>query len=205
VSDDDQEASMEQLTRVLAPGSVPLLVAAALFAAAAVVHLLVLISQEPEVVEEAAPVPPRSVPAQERRTDYLERMLHDAPTAEPVAFGVGELVAGAARTGRALGLNVSVLSRDETVEGVPDDLATVLDTLVTNISRQSGAREVLLRSERWGEYVELVVGPAGPCGDGGLGLQISRSMLRDQGGDLLLRDTEQGAAFVARVPAQRSA
>ena len=215
---------MDQLTQALGGPltgmaeavSVPLLVAAAAFTAWALARLLVSTLPSPQIAAVQPPdtelrpedssgrVAPGQVESTERfEVDYLERMLAAGAPAERVSFTVAEVVAGAARTGRALGLKVSVFSRDETVQGVPDDLAAVLDTLVADVSRNADARDVHLRSARSGEFVEVLVGPVSrERTDRGLGLHISRNLLREQGGDLVLRDTAHGTSFVARIPAR---
>ncbi len=156
-----------------------------------------------------------------REVDYLERMM-DGRLSEPVAFRVGDVLLGAATARRAAGLEVDVLSHDELVAGVPDDLATVVDHLLDNAQVHGRGRGVVVESSGRGDFVEVVVRDAGPGvpaelrpqlfrpgaragadAGNGLGLHISRNLLRAQGGDLELRDAASGAAFVARIPAQR--
>jgi signal transduction histidine kinase len=156
-----------------------------------------------------------------REVQYLERLVHGR-TPEPVPFRVGDVLLGAATAHRAAGLQVDVLSHDELVAGVPDDLATVVDQLLTNAQVHGRGRGVVVESSGRGDFVEVVVRDAGPgvpdelraqlfrpgarAGEGagnGLGLHISRNLLRAQGGDLELRDAASGTAFVARIPAQR--
>ena len=156
-----------------------------------------------------------------REVEYLERMM-DGRLSEPVAFRVGDVLLGAATARRAAGLEVDVLSHDELVAGVPDDLATVVDQLLDNAQVHGRGRGVVVESSGCGDFVEVVVRDAGPGvpaelrpqlfrpgaragadAGNGLGLHISRNLLRAQGGDLELRDASCGAAFVARIPAQR--
>jgi signal transduction histidine kinase len=156
-----------------------------------------------------------------REVEYLERMM-DGRIPEPVAFRVGDVLLGTATARRAAGLEVDVLSHDELVAGVPDDLATVVDQLLHNAQVHGRGRGVVVESSGHGDFVEVVVRDAGPGvpdelrprlfrpgaragadAGNGLGLHISRTLLRAQGGDLELRDGPCGAAFVARIPAQR--
>ncbi|HET7349863.1 MAG TPA: HAMP domain-containing sensor histidine kinase [Marmoricola sp.] len=157
----------------------------------------------------------------EHEVEYLERLMHGR-IPERVAFRVGDLLVDAATARRAAGLEVDVLSHDELVAGVPDDVATVVDQLLDNAQVHGRGRGVVVESSGRGDFVEVVVRDAGPgVPDGlrpqlfrpgaragadagnGLGLHIARNLLRAQGGDLELRDGPCGAAFVARIPAQR--
>lgn len=210
--------------------STALLVAASLFLVACLLHLAA-IRREPT----ATPVDPEDtdvvrVPAQRSATStdrhapapgelaYLERMLTGEST-EPEAFPVAEVVASSVAARRATGLLVDVISRDAHVDGVPQDLAVVLDNLLVNAERHGGGCGVQVESTTTDGFVEVVVSDRGPgvpddvrpqlfepgasAGDrsgAGLGLHISRNLLREQGGDLLLRETERGATFVARLP-----
>jgi signal transduction histidine kinase len=156
-----------------------------------------------------------------REVEYLERLMHGR-IPEPVAFRVGDLLLDAATARRDAGLEVDVLSHDELVAGVPDDLATVVDQLLHNAQVHGRGRGVVVESSGRGDFVEVVVRDAGPGvpdelrpelfrpgaragadAGNGLGLHIARNLLRAQGGELELRDGPRGAAFVARIPAQR--
>lgn len=159
--------------------------------------------------------------ASDREVEYLEQMM-ESRHPDPVVFRVGDVLLGTATARRAAGLGVDVLSFDEVATGVPADLARVVDQLLDNAHVHGEGRGVVVESSRRAGFVEVVVRDAGPgvpaelrpqlfrpgaragAGAGnGLGLHIARNLLRAQGGDLELRDAARGAAFVARVPAQR--
>lgn len=161
-------------------------------------------------------------PASAREIGYLERLISDEADPEPVLFRVTDVVLETVTARRAVGLTVDVFSRAESATGVPGDLATALDNLLHNAHVHGRGRGVVVETSDRHGFVELLVSDAGPgvpdalrrdlfdpgAGAGrrpapGLGLHISRNLLRAQGGDLELRDSEQGAAFVARIPAQR--
>lgn len=154
---------------------------------------------------------------------HLEHLVLREQSLTPVSFNVADVVDSTVTARRAMGLQVHVVPGEEEAEGIPDDLATVLHNLLINAHLHGGGDTVQVSSARVGDFVEIEVSDRGPgvprqarsrifepgvrasaAPGTGLGLHISRTLLREQGGDLVLRETGSGAAFVARVPAQRS-
>ena len=154
---------------------------------------------------------------------HLEHLVLREQSLTPVPFNVADVVDSTVTARRAMGLEVHVVPGEEEAEGIPDDLATVLHNLLINAHLHGGGDTVQVSSARVGDFVEIEVSDRGPgvprqarsrifepgvrasaAPGTGLGLHISRTLLREQGGDLLLKETGTGAAFVARVPAQRS-
>ncbi len=154
---------------------------------------------------------------------HLEHLVLREQSLTPVPFKVADVVDSTVTARRAMGLQVHVVPGAEEAEGIPDDLATVLHNLLINAHLHGGGDTVQVSSARVGDFVEIEVSDRGPgvprqarsrifepgvrasaAPGTGLGLHISRTLLREQGGDLVLRETGTGASFVARVPAQRS-
>ena len=154
---------------------------------------------------------------------HLEHLVLREQSLTPVSFKVADVVDSTVTARRAMGLQVHVVPGEEEAEGIPDDLATVLHNLLINAHLHGGGDTVQVSSARVGDFVEIEVSDRGPgvprqarsrifepgvrasaAPGTGLGLHISRTLLREQGGDLVLRETGAGASFVARVPAQRS-
>ena len=217
---------MGPITGDAATGSALLLVAAALFVLYAACLLLRPHSRRRAALPATALArwPGEAHTASLRDIRYLERLVSDERSAEPMPFRVSDVVVRTVAARRAAGLRVDVFSRDGEAEGVAEDLATVLDNLLLNAERHGQGRGVQVESARAGDFVEIVVrdlgpgvpepvrsqlfqpgSPSGGAPGTGLGLHISRNLLREHGGDLLLRETSLGAAFVARIPAQRRA
>lgn len=210
-----------------------LLVAASAFFSCSVVHVLrarssrragapspsTVLPQQPQDVRTQNGVLGNTADLEVR---YLRRLADEAP--EPVVFDLDKLVGTTVAARRAGGMRLDVFHADEQVEGVPADLAVALDSLLVNAHVHGEGRGVRVESTRDGDFVEVTVRDLGPgvptfvrpllfeAGvraseepGNGLGLHLSRTLLRENGGDLLLRETEAGAAFVARIPAQRRA
>lgn len=106
-----------------------------------------------------------------------------------------------------------------TVQGRAHGISEVVHTLLTNANRHAPAARVVVSSELSGSHVVLRVadnGPGvapevrpslfqreakGPTSPGqGLGLYIAQRTIRDQGGELWLEESHQGAVFSLRLP-----
>lgn len=106
-----------------------------------------------------------------------------------------------------------------TVQGRAHGISEVVHTLLTNANRHAPAARVVVSSELSGSNVVLRIadnGPGvapevrpalfqrqakGPNSPGqGLGLYIAQRTIRDQGGELWLEESHQGAVFSLRLP-----
>lgn len=154
---------------------------------------------------------------------HLEHLLTRKGEAEPVSFAIDEVILGIVESRRATGLEVEFVPSDHRAFGVPGDLATVLQNLLVNAHVHGGGRDVKVSCLERHEFVDIHVHDSGPGvpvevrhaifesgvrassrPGAGLGLHISRQLMREQGGDVLLERTFRGTAFVVRVPAAKA-
>ena len=154
---------------------------------------------------------------------HLEHLLTRKGEEEPVSFAIDEVILGTVESRRATGLEVDFVPSDQLAFGVPGDLATVLQNLLVNAHVHGGGRDVRISSRPHHEFLDILVhdgGPGVPVAarqtifesgvrasnrpGAGLGLHISRQLMREQGGDVLLQPTYRGTAFVVRVPAAKA-
>jgi signal transduction histidine kinase len=149
---------------------------------------------------------------------HLEHLIIRCDPVDPVDFDVAEVVTRVVDAQRANGADVQVDVAPLWVHGRPADLATALQNLVVN-ARDHGGNRITVGTARAGGRCELSVtdrgpglsepqlatlfqrGARGPESRGsGLGLHVSRTLMRQQGGDLFLRDRVGGATFVITLP-----
>ena len=150
--------------------------------------------------------------------NHLEHLIIRCDQADPVDFDVAEVVAHVVETQRANGANVALDVHPLRVHGRPGDLATAVQNLVVN-ARDHGGNRITVRTRQVGNKMELIVsdrgpglaegqvatlfqrGARGPASRGsGLGLHVSRTLMRQQGGDLVLREHVDGATFAITLP-----
>jgi hypothetical protein len=150
---------------------------------------------------------------------HLEHLLVRGDRGEPVDFDVEAVVTEVVADLRCQGVLVELDVEPFRVHGRPADLATALRNLLANVHDHGGGRAVVRTVEAPGR-VEIHVADHGPgLADGqvvtlfqrgpGLGLHVSRTLMRQQGGDLQLRSHHGGADFAlvldaARAPAPSS-
>lgn len=155
---------------------------------------------------------------------HLEHLIIRAAQDEPVDFDVMSAIKDAVETRRAAGLEVEVHEFSCLAHGRPGDLVTVVQNLLVNADQHGRGRKVRLCVVEASNRVELYVSDRGPGlsdahaarlfergarGEGsngsGLGLFVSRTLMREQGGDLELRGHKGGAVFVVTLkPAKPS-
>ena len=154
---------------------------------------------------------------------HLEHLLTRKGQEEPVSFAIDEVILGTVESRRATGLEVEFVPSDQRAFGVPGDLATVLQNLLVNAHVHGRGRDVKISCQPHREFLDIHVHDSGPgvpvaarhaifesgvrASDrpgAGLGLHISRQLMREQGGDVLLEPSLRGTAFLVRVPAAKA-
>lgn len=154
---------------------------------------------------------------------HLEHLIIRSDGTDSVDFDVAEVVANVVETQRANGVHVVVDVVAMRAHGRPGDVATALQNLLVN-ARDHGGNQVAVRTLLADGQVEVVVsdrgpglgesqvatlfqrGARGPASTGsGLGLHVSRTLMRRQGGDLVLRDHGDGATFALCLPVASTA
>ena len=160
--------------------------------------------------------------------DHLHDLLlpDDSTTHDAAAVDAGEVVAQCAELARARGMSIHVDDRATTralVRRVA--LVQIIDNLLANIERHAVGDDgpastwMKIRSDAAEVRIEVIDdGPGLPdnaderlfaygyrAGDHrqegeGLGLPVARRLAREQGGDLQVRPTSQGACFELRLP-----
>jgi signal transduction histidine kinase len=147
-------------------------------------------------------------------TAPLEHLLLRGDRVDSVDFDVAAVVAEVLEDHRSTGIEVELDIAPAHAHGRPADLATALLILLANARDHGGGRAVVRTVERPGR-VEIEVADFGPgLVDGqvatlfergpGLGLHVSRTLMRQQGGDLQLRGHHGGAAFAVVLDAARA-
>ena len=147
-------------------------------------------------------------------TAPLEHLLLRGDLVESVDFDVAAVVAEVLEDHRAAGVEVEVDVAPAQAHGRPAELATALLSLLANARDHGGGRAVVRTVARAGR-VEVEVADFGPgLVDGqvatlfergpGLGLHVSRTLMRQQGGDLQLRRHHGGATFAVVLDAARA-
>jgi signal transduction histidine kinase len=150
--------------------------------------------------------------------NHLEHLIIRSDQADPVDFDVAEVVTHVVDSQRANGADIALDVHPLRVHGRPGDLATALQNLVVN-ARDHGGNRITVRTSRIGDQMELLVSDRGPgLAEGqvatlfqrgargpesrgsGLGLHVSRTLMRQQGGDLVLREHVDGATFAITLP-----
>jgi two-component system OmpR family sensor kinase len=151
--------------------------------------------------------------------EHLAHLVDGADHGEVVDFEVAVVVRDVVRTQRATGQRVRLAGTAGVVRGRPGDLATVLQNLLVNASAHAPGSPVTVQLSGTGQHVEITVSDRGPglseadagrafgrgergvSSDGsGLGLYVSRSLMRKHGGDVELRGRVGGATFVVTLP-----
>jgi two-component system phosphate regulon sensor histidine kinase PhoR len=144
----------------------------------------------------------------------------------PVALA--QVVGDAARTARGVTPSARIdvdVPADLAVLGTRDGLDHVVQNLVDNAVKYGGGTPIVVRAERDGKRVRLVVADAGPgiprgqeeriferfyridagrsreLGGSGLGLAIVKSQLEAMGGSVRVEDGKPGARFVVELDA----
>lgn len=154
--------------------------------------------------------------ALERELDHLDQLLRGTPGAT-VDFPMDELVEDTALLSRVQGMDVTVRARPALARGRPGDVRRAVENLLAN-ARRHGGRAVQVDVRRGTGGVEVAVSDDGPgipealsttlfdrgsrdgsAAGSGLGLHVSRKLLRDQLGDLSVR-AGGGATFTLRLP-----
>lgn len=149
---------------------------------------------------------------------HVEHLLQRRDAEPMVAMDVRRTVLDVVATRRTTSSRIQLARLDGAARGRPGDLSTVLHNLLINVARHApGARAILDVDERPGRVEIHVVddGPGMPdelaariFGRGvhgghhlstGLGLYISRQLMREQGGDLELRGHSAGCHFVVTL------
>jgi len=148
---------------------------------------------------------------------HLEHLIVRGDSAEMVDFDLAEIVTDVVEAQRATGLRADVHVDPLQVHGRPGDLATSLRNLLVN-ARLHGGGGVTVRTVMVADRVEIHVADRGPglsdsqvatlfqrgargpeSRGSGLGLHVSRTLMRQQGGDLELRCHHRGAVFALVV------
>ncbi len=158
--------------------------------------------------------------------DHLEHLFtRRGGEGSPVAFAVDEVIEGIVDSRRPTGLEVEFDPCRLHVWGIPGDFATVLQNLLVNAHIHGGGHSVSVHCqvEDGDDFLSVYVRDNGPGiprdaqpvifdpgvrassrPGAGLGLHISRELMREQGGDLMLRNVHAGAEFVVRIPLVRA-
>lgn len=155
----------------------------------------------------------------------LQHTLDSDQAQQPAPFVVLEALAPVATAARSQGLDVDIAVPEQlTAHGSWVHTAQAVQNLLENARRHAPGSPVCLRATADGDVVTITVddeGPGVPAADrerifeqgqrgpdtvdvpgSGLGLGISRTLLREQGGDLWVTDSPAGGArFVATLPA----
>ena len=156
----------------------------------------------------------------------LRTLVNESPSASDVeAFDIATTVGPTVELHRAAGQRIHFETEGATrALGRPDQIAQVLEGLLTNAAKYASGTEVLvtarheldeisIRVEDHGagidpEYWDLIfergfrVDPAAPAHGDGLGLSVARSLVRSQDGDLWVETSPSGGcAFVMSIPA----
>jgi signal transduction histidine kinase len=152
--------------------------------------------------------------------EHLAHLVDAADHEEVVDFEVASVVRDVVRTRRATGQRVRLAGTAGVVRGRPGDLATVLQNLLVNAEAHAPGSPVTVQLSGGGGQVEVMVSDRGPGlteaeaarafgrGDrgarsqgSGLGLYVSRTLMRKHGGEVELRNRVGGATFVVVLPA----
>jgi len=150
---------------------------------------------------------------------HLEQMI-TATDATDEDFDVADVVRSVVEVRRATGLQVALHTPPARAHGRPGDLARVLANLLVNAQQHAHGAGVSVTVVPAGDHVEIQVADRGPglaveadpfargvrgqnSTGSGLGLAVARTLMRQQGGDLLLHPCPTGVMFSARLPLSR--
>lgn len=150
---------------------------------------------------------------------HLEHLVVRDEAAGDCDFDVVDVLADVAEARRAAGLDLSCSLEQARGHGVPGDLVTVVQNLLVNAQRHAAGASVTMRCGNRDGRVEIEVSDDGPGMDdtvaacafergsrransrgSGLGLYVARTLMRQQGGDVELRDHVGGTRFVVWLP-----
>jgi signal transduction histidine kinase len=150
---------------------------------------------------------------------HLDHLLHRTADEPAAPFDVAAVVRRVALTASALGQEVYYQGDRAVAVGRPNDLVVTLKNLLVNADRHAPGSPVDLVVEQRGDQVRILCrdrgpgvdpqtaggiferGVRGPVSTGsGLGLHEARTLMRSQGGDLVLAPRGPGACFVATLP-----
>jgi len=155
----------------------------------------------------------------------LERMLAERKQEQRVRLSVDEVIQPLVTVQRTLGHDVAWEPGGLHGVGLADDLSEVVHILLTNAVRHAPGSRAEVTTRLVGSAVEISVADEGPGIDpgvrrdlftwgarrpgspgSGIGLQLGRRLMIEQGGDLRLAepDGHAGAVFVVTIPAARS-
>ena len=151
---------------------------------------------------------------------HLAHLVDGADHDDVVDFEVAAVVRDVVRTQRATGQRVRLAGSAGVVRGRPGDLATVLQNLLVNAQAHASGSPVTVQLTGGSGQVEIAVSDRGPglseaeagrvfgrgergvsSGGSGLGLYVSRTLMRKHGGEVELRERVGGATFVVVLPA----
>jgi signal transduction histidine kinase len=147
---------------------------------------------------------------------HLEQMIA-SPEKHGVDFDVAAVVRSAVDVRRAAGLDVDVHCTTARAHASPVDLARVLQNLLVNAQQHGKGVGVSVTVVDTLEHVEIHVADEGPgiclgqdpfrrgvrgpeSHGSGLGLSVSRALMRRHGGDLVLQPRPSGVLFTVRLP-----
>jgi signal transduction histidine kinase len=152
--------------------------------------------------------------------EHLAHLVDGAEHEDVVDFEVAAVVRDVVRTQRATGQRVRLAGSAGVVRGRPGDLATVLQNLLVNAQAHAPGSPVTVQLTGSGQQVEIAVSDRGPglseaeavrvfgrgergasSAGSGLGLYVSRTLMRKHGGEVELRGRVGGATFVVVLPA----
>ncbi|MGN6130944.1 MAG: sensor histidine kinase [Nocardioidaceae bacterium] len=151
---------------------------------------------------------------------HLEHLILRQDAEATVDFEVGAVVSAVIEARSAAGLDVTLAGpAARRAHGRPGDLATVLQNLLVNVQEHADGRAEVNLSLN-GDRVQILVcddgpgvpddqierlferGARGPESRGsGLGLHVARTLMRQQGGDLMLLTHRGGCTFAVLLPA----
>ncbi|MGN6782475.1 MAG: sensor histidine kinase [Marmoricola sp.] len=150
---------------------------------------------------------------------HLEHLLAGSTPQATETFDVVALVQSVVAAQRARGARIAVLAGAVEACGRSLDVATALQNILVNAERHAPGSAVIVNVRAHGERVAITIADAGPgipaerrdlvfergahaAGSGsGLGLYRARSLMRAQGGDVVLREQHgRGACFVLTLP-----
>jgi signal transduction histidine kinase len=154
--------------------------------------------------------------------ERLGRMLDERVPGAPVPVAVDDVISPLVAVQQQLGQTVTWAPTGEVVMGRADDLAEVVHILLTNAERHAPGSPVDVTVSRADDRVTIDVGDRGPgiepyllrtlfawgtrrrgSPGQGIGLQLARRLMVEQGGNLqlLTGGRRRGAAFRVTVPA----
>lgn len=151
---------------------------------------------------------------------HLEHMI-SAPATAMVDFDVADVIRAVVDLRRATGLEVALACPPIRGRGRPSDVARVVQNLLVNAQQHGRGIGVSVRVSCTRDHVEIQVADRGPglsvgadpfargvrgrdSVGSGLGLAVSRTLMREQGGDLVVLPRTSGATFTVRLPKAES-